>query len=512
MDITELEELIINQDKISPREIDKKLRDAGVSMKIIPSRISHDYIRIARLYEGTINQSSNVKYKNKNYSILHLVQDKSFQWFILDSKSVKEFYLKEDIAIINQKFKKHPTLKNRLISYIQSLPQNYCLSQPLQVARAIYQIYIDNKDKIKEYSIYVNDYPLTSRGIESLYDDIMKATKDHELIVFTRQFFSKKTEYLINSLTFKSCEILMESNITKQEIEDGFFKKLSRYKDPETFNLDLSEFASRLNKWTHPNIIQKIKQLNLSIVVEEDKKILVEINTYKKLKQLGSQSWCIVTSESYFKEYMTGLNRQFVLYDFSFDYTNSKFMTGITTDAFGNYQVGHNHYDEKLKESEYDKLQTEILYKIPPNSENKIVDRLNDSIKGGTRQNQVIDNIIYYNLQDFAKSWIKNKNLSNNEQDCIIFSKWLINKDYQFYLKHIDRMPINDIFNLGQIVSVIDNQYELPIKDLSLLLKHSQIKDQWKGDLIKKLETKINKVEYFNIIESIKNEDFYDIV
>ena len=85
-------------------------------------------------------------------------------------------------------------------------------------------------------------------------------------------------------------------------------------------------------------------------------------------------------------------------------------MTGITTDAFGNYQVGHNHYDEKLKESEYDKLQTEILYKIPPNSENKIVDRLNDSIKGGTRQNQVVDNIIYYNLQDFAKSWIKNKN------------------------------------------------------------------------------------------------------
>lgn len=140
----------------------------------------------------------------------------------------------------------------------------------------------------------------------------------------------------------------MNTNIFQEYIG----KKIAAYKTPEQFNEGLASFLKSFNGFDMQSLTLKAENTGVRMISDSDNKLIVEIENYEQSEKLGSSSWCIVRDESYFNSYTGDGNKQYFLYDFSYDSSDNESMIGFTIDRNGEHYAAHYKNDDEVNENE----------------------------------------------------------------------------------------------------------------------------------------------------------------
>jgi hypothetical protein len=102
---------------------------------------------------------------------------------------------------------------------------------------------------------------------------------------------------------------------------DDFYKALLLIEDTS------KNHSSYCNKET---LIAKFEESDTPFIECSDGNLIIEVDTYQKMKEYGSPNWCIFNNDKYFKLYTkNGQKKQYILFDFSNKH-NPLFRIGIT--------------------------------------------------------------------------------------------------------------------------------------------------------------------------------------
>lgn len=96
---------------------------------------------------------------------------------------------------------------------------------------------------------------------------------------------------------------------------------------------DINNFIDNLEGGFNADTIKKIinkNNLNAKVILDSYSLMVVEIGDFQASKKLGSQSWCIVTSENQWQNYVNEFTTQFYIYDFTKKRSDNRHAIGIT--------------------------------------------------------------------------------------------------------------------------------------------------------------------------------------
>lgn len=497
MDLKELEKLILENDS---EKLDRAFKKQGIIFRSIESSLSHNYIKYGEIYS--------FQFKRKDKTRLFILKDADDKYSIENINFVGELFYQEQISIIKDKFNKNPIFKKLLIRYIDAQETEPNFNSNVDIANLIAIRYLEDK-KVYANSIDLLSFDLEKSGEwERLFDKMQLALSQHKSRHYIESFLSNKYNFLITSETYEYGDILRESSLSKEDIRKGFFAKIQKYKTKEDFNCALKEYAERCNKWNKVNIKEAIKKENIKIMMENDDEMIVEISSFEEMKKIGSQSWCITTMKGYFDDYMSGLNRQFIIFDFNREYKDPEFIIGVTTDAKLIYQVAHDNHDNLISAEKEDDIKKTIRNSISKQSKSEVEDRLEKYIKDGVDNKIIVDLIIYYNLIEFGMKWANKKNVNLGES-AFRFSIFIVSIDYKLYIKNIKNFGVSGEHHLSRIFTELDEQVEIK-KDVAIkIVSELPESNNAKETIIQNIKDS-DQHEYFNIIENIKNNCFYN--
>lgn len=140
--------------------------------------------------------------------------------------------------------------------------------------------------------------------------------------------------------------------IHKLGLSSIFGKKISLYKTKEDIlnymDVFIEENSEELN---YVKINNKLKESDSVILYSDDDSgiIMAEILSYELSNEIGSSDWCISYNRTSWDTYTAGTNRQFFLWDFSLNRTDSLFLIGFTTNALGQITSIHDKFDSSLR-------------------------------------------------------------------------------------------------------------------------------------------------------------------
>lgn len=201
--------------------------------------------------------------------------------------------------------------------------------------------------------------PLSYKNFESLKDDIIICDNQQRVrMVFNKLPRIQKQLVKDEKLFFEKALAIHKLGIMKK-----FGNKVSKYKTEIELIKYMTEFInSHSGDFSFNSIQDKIKNMNAEIVFEDsDEGILVaEIFDYETSQKIGSSNWCISTSNNSWNQYKTNGRRQFFLWDFSREQTDSLSHIGFTCNFKGNIVYIHDKYDLNLREIMPDYLQNVI--------------------------------------------------------------------------------------------------------------------------------------------------------
>ena len=164
-------------------------------------------------------------------------------------------------------------------------------------------------------------------------------------------------------------------NLPDNSLQEYIGKKIAAFKTPEEFNGALSKFLESLNSFTLEATLNKAEKFGIQVISENHNKLILRINNFEESKTMGSSSWCISRSESYFHSYADGAE-QYFLFDFSKENTDNASMIGITLHTNGEYSTAHYKDDSECAEDSEEMIeyvQDEVYeYKAALKEKNKV--------------------------------------------------------------------------------------------------------------------------------------------
>ena len=88
--------------------------------------------------------------------------------------------------------------------------------------------------------------------------------------------------------------------------------------------------------------INKVEDgLNVKIIYESPYVLMITVNDYESSRKIGSRHWCITTSESMWRSYLDGTNKQYFIWDFTKPISDKKHMIGATITANNKVKAAH---------------------------------------------------------------------------------------------------------------------------------------------------------------------------
>lgn len=199
---------------------------------------------------------------------------------------------------------------------------------------------------------------------EDLDDEMNKIVSDHKLKKFAHSITSNKYHHLYNELSYNILRELSNNNFDNQKLQNFIGKKIASFKTSEDFNSTLQKILDDYNSFELEKIKDKVQNAGATIVLENDKKIIIKIDDFEQSKILGSSSWCIVRHHQYFNSYTQEGNTQYFMYDFKKDPKDNLSIVGFTLDKEGKIYAAHKKDDSELENSEKQNLEKNIIPKI----------------------------------------------------------------------------------------------------------------------------------------------------
>jgi hypothetical protein len=271
---------------------------------------------------------------------------------------VKEFYH----SYIKHNLRKKPTYMNLLNSKLEE--NDYDIAKFIEAA----SIFLKNEQLLKAKGIS----PLIEfkeKNYEKIYDFIQNIEYENNVEKFALSICSRKYKHLYadNEDSFKYFKELYDLKVSKEELQQNIGAKIARFKSPEEFSNALKLYFNSLNEFTKEAMLKKSYGLNCKTAYDKDSLLIMKINDFDASKHIGSSSWCITSSASYFKSYALNDDRlQFFVYNFNEESSNKKSMIGITLKSDGTYHASHFKDDTEL--DDYDSLFKEYQTKIIKNN------------------------------------------------------------------------------------------------------------------------------------------------
>lgn len=141
-------------------------------------------------------------------------------------------------------------------------------------------------------------------------------------------------------------------------IKDFYSKKGGRFKNEKDLYNDTKGLIENLKgDFNADTIKNKLKGLNAEVVFESPEVLVVAVYDYKASCALGSKSWRISTSNSYWNTYVNEFTTQYFIYDFTKPVSDKRHMIGVTVSPSGSYHEAHYADDSRVTDySIFDEL------------------------------------------------------------------------------------------------------------------------------------------------------------
>jgi hypothetical protein len=255
-------------------------------------------------------------------------------FFTTTKENTKHVYKAYFRSTLNQRFKKNQALIKAMMN------KYFSLDESVDNFSFMIQQFNDNNQAFKNNDIMKliknND---TS---ELLNDEIRYVINQYTVEQLIRQLFSKKYRFLVNDSVKLYFAELLQMNYTKNTIQNNVMTKVALFKTDDEFSAFLKNYITLLDVWNIDYYIQKSKHLNIPYE-KSNNKLLLRIDTFEQMQEIGSIHWCIQQSVSYFNRYVTSDSIQYIYFDFDKKSINNDSMIGFTMNEINN-QISTAHY------------------------------------------------------------------------------------------------------------------------------------------------------------------------
>jgi hypothetical protein len=372
-DITKLFNIYENFDK----KINYKLNEAEVfvnSQKGITKILKDKIEEVNKKIKDTLNESDTWLFtKEQNFEEVIFFKDKSIAFKKNDNyetvKPEADNYNKL-AALICSDIITYQFRKNK--SYIPSIKKLYNKEKDIYKLNLMIENFFTNSQILKNYNFSLKDEidkvveDRSHRLIEAIDDKIANIVDKYKFDKFKNSIFSNKYKHLIDEEVEKSLKNIYLIKIGKDNLQKYIGVKLASFKTSKDLNDNLILFTNKINSFDIENLSNKANNLNSRIVLKDNNKLILEVETYDQCKELGSSSWCIVRHSSYFDSYVTNEygNKQYIIYDLSLSNSDNDSIIGVTIKEDGTIKTAHVRNDDYVDfKLNYKELYREIILK-----------------------------------------------------------------------------------------------------------------------------------------------------
>lgn len=177
----------------------------------------------------------------------------------------------------------------------------------------------DNKS-LKEY-LEDNIFAFKNRAKNEKFINSLFSSKDN----------FKKSERIINTLSK-----MLQSNKDGQIFVSNLFKKMVIFKSEQELYDNILLLKKRMeDDWSDVGVRLKIQKYidngGAEIVFsEDDTSMIVKVNNFETMKEIGTNQWCIAREKHYYEQYNTLDANQYILYDFTKPKSHNESLIGAT--------------------------------------------------------------------------------------------------------------------------------------------------------------------------------------
>ena len=208
----------------------------------------------------------------------------------------------------------------------------------------------------------INVLQMTDKSLESVDDSMNEVIRQHKLKQYIHSILSKKYEHLLTPEATSVFKILYDTGVTKQALQDYVGKKIAALKTPEDFLEYVTKVKSHFSGFTPDALSAKLDGNGITPCIDKDGIVVFNVQNFDLSKKLGSASWCISRTASYFEDYTEKGARQYFMYDFNKNESSIYSMIGFTVRLDGTVSASHLKNDDSFNfDSQYKELHLEVL-------------------------------------------------------------------------------------------------------------------------------------------------------
>ena len=208
----------------------------------------------------------------------------------------------------------------------------------------------------------INVLQMTDKSLEGVDDSMNEVIRQHKLKQYIHSILSKKYEHLLTPEATNVFKILYDTGVTKQALQDYVGKKIAALKTPEEFLEYVNKVKSHFSGFTPDALSAKLEGNGITPCIDKDGVVVFNVKNFDLSKKLGSASWCISRTSSYFDNYTEQGARQYFMYDFNQNESSVDSMIGFTVRLDGTVSASHLKNDDSFNfDSKYKELHLEVL-------------------------------------------------------------------------------------------------------------------------------------------------------
>lgn len=203
----------------------------------------------------------------------------------------------------------------------------------------------------EKYIPYLKHKIIEYQDFEKLLDDWAIAKTKHDAKKVLSQFYKEFQTKSLDDSIFRG--YAQQFVAMKEEKQKMFLKTQKYYREnnvsTEKFFKDFYSYIDSNGK-TAEEIRNEILQNKgkLKVLVDADNILVIQTNNKEVIQKFGSQSWCIVYSDSYYNQYVN-YNIQFMIFNFNVPLASPESLYGVTI-SMNTFEPVHGGCQNKLNQ------------------------------------------------------------------------------------------------------------------------------------------------------------------
>lgn len=280
--------------------------------------------------------------------------DKNDQHVIPEnSRELNERIKSFNLDLLDFKFRKQPAFgkifKNKLIEDFDNI------NMALSTANS----FLINYDILKQMKF---DKNILDKGFEVINDYIENSVKNYKVYRYANSILSSKNKHLMTESAYPFFEKFYDEKLKEDFVQDYIGKKLAMLTTPEEFTAFVKEVHDKLFDFGKFSTMTLLESINKEALLHTTEECVIHIENFAESRKLGTSNWCISRDNSYFDDYVRTSRRQYFVFDYTKESSDTMSMIGITLTDDGQVYAAHKKNDDSVKHhNSIDDLKIKII-------------------------------------------------------------------------------------------------------------------------------------------------------